>query len=306
MSEINGLVGLTVVKNECDIIEAMIRHNLQYLDALFVVDNNSGDPTPKIVSKLCAEFHGRLFLRHDGRTGHRQQMILNDLLHELGSDHDIACFVPLDADEMIRADREVFRRCLLSASRPIHLPWVTFVPSAQDDLAQPNPILRIRHRRVDEGEQTYKTTFPKALLGKTRLKPGSHSVAGRAQFDHRIIEGLSLAHFPIRTKEQLWSKAVIGALNMRLRESYGRREGAQWHKIHRQILLNGGLSDEQFYHEALHYATRGAMTLTYDPLATALEAEILKYTVNLPHMLALRLTAFADECVSLIASKAQE
>ena len=52
MAGFSGLVGLAVVKNEADIIEAMIRHNLQFLDALVVVDNASADQTAQIVGAL--------------------------------------------------------------------------------------------------------------------------------------------------------------------------------------------------------------------------------------------------------------
>jgi glycosyltransferase involved in cell wall biosynthesis len=73
MAGFSGLVGLAVVKNEADIIEAMIRHNLQFLDALVVVDNASADQTAQIVGALVPEFSGRLQLRHDPRLGHVQQ-----------------------------------------------------------------------------------------------------------------------------------------------------------------------------------------------------------------------------------------
>ncbi|MGA1615027.1 MAG: glycosyltransferase family 2 protein, partial [Lutimaribacter sp.] len=84
MAGLSGLGGLAVVKNEADIIEAMIRHNLHFLDALVVVDNASADQTAQIVAALAQEFPGRLLLSHDPRLGHLEQQILNSLLSELG------------------------------------------------------------------------------------------------------------------------------------------------------------------------------------------------------------------------------
>jgi hypothetical protein len=39
------VVGITMVKNEADIIEAFVRHNLRFLDALVVVEHASADGT---------------------------------------------------------------------------------------------------------------------------------------------------------------------------------------------------------------------------------------------------------------------
>lgn len=301
MAGLSGLVGLAVVKNEADIIEAMIRHNLHFLDALVVVDNASADQTAQIVAALAQEFPGRLLLRHDPRLGHLQQQILNALLRELGANNDIACFVPLDGDEFLRADPAQLRACLLAETRPVHLPWVTYCPTAQDDASQPNPVLRITHRRKKEAGQYYKTTFPRALVGQTRLKAGSHSVARHRAFDPQVVPGLTLALFPIRSPAQLWAKVVIGALNMRLRTGAAQAEGAQWHSLYQQLTSGAGLSHAQFLHEAAHYATRAqeaAVELINDPLPVSGAAQTLQFKIDEQDTLALKLAGFAAECVA--------
>ena len=42
------IVGLYIVKNEADIIEPMVRHNLAFLDRLHVVDYEGSDGTIRI------------------------------------------------------------------------------------------------------------------------------------------------------------------------------------------------------------------------------------------------------------------
>jgi len=301
MAGLSGLVGLAVVKNEADIIEAMIRHDLHFLDALVVVDNASADQTAQIVAALAQEFPCCLLLRHDPRLGHLQQQILNALLRELGANNDIACFVPLDGDEFLRADPAQLRARLLAETRPVHLPWVTYCPTALDDASQPNPVLRITHRRKKEAGQYYKTTFPRALVGQTRLKAGSHSVARHRAFDPQVVPGLTLAHFPIRSPAQLWAKVVIGALNMRLRTGAAQAEGAQWHSLYQQLTSGAGLSHAQFLHEAAHYATRAqeaAVELINDPLPVSGAAQTLQFKIDEQDTLALKLAGFAAECVA--------
>ena len=48
-------VGLSMVRNESDIIETFIRHNLTLLNELHVVDHNSSDNTREILTLLKQE-----------------------------------------------------------------------------------------------------------------------------------------------------------------------------------------------------------------------------------------------------------
>ena len=49
------LIGVAMVRNEADIIEAFVRHNLTILDALVVVDHASLDGTSEILTLLQRE-----------------------------------------------------------------------------------------------------------------------------------------------------------------------------------------------------------------------------------------------------------
>ena len=49
------IVGVAMVRNEADIVEAFVRHNLTQVDALTVVDHGSTDGTSEILAALVAE-----------------------------------------------------------------------------------------------------------------------------------------------------------------------------------------------------------------------------------------------------------
>ena len=49
------LVGVGMVKNEADVVETSIRHNLRFLDEMIVLDHDSTDATPTILSSLVDE-----------------------------------------------------------------------------------------------------------------------------------------------------------------------------------------------------------------------------------------------------------
>ncbi len=49
------LFGVAMVRNEADVIEAFVRHNLTMLDGLVVIDHGSLDGTAGILAKLKGE-----------------------------------------------------------------------------------------------------------------------------------------------------------------------------------------------------------------------------------------------------------
>ncbi len=48
-------LGIAMVKNEADVIEAFVRHNLAFMDALVIIDNDSVDGTREILVQLIQE-----------------------------------------------------------------------------------------------------------------------------------------------------------------------------------------------------------------------------------------------------------
>ena len=48
------LAGLVIVRNECDVVEAFVRHTAAVLDQLYIVDNGSSDGTLEILERLAA------------------------------------------------------------------------------------------------------------------------------------------------------------------------------------------------------------------------------------------------------------
>ena len=49
------LFGAAMLRNEADVVESFVRHNLSLLDGLLVVDHGSSDGTSEILDALVAE-----------------------------------------------------------------------------------------------------------------------------------------------------------------------------------------------------------------------------------------------------------
>lgn len=299
------LAGLAVVKNEGDIIEAMVRHNLRFVDRLHIIDNDSADATPDILAALADEFSGRLTWEIDRQTGHMQTAIVNAALGPLLTRTGAKQIVLFDADEFLRADVTVFRETLLVERRPLLLPWVTYVPTSGDDTTVLNPSERITNRRCLENQPFYKVTIPAHLVGRVRVTAGNHSLRRAGDSVAIAVEGLSLAHFPVRSAEQLTSKVLIGTWNMRLRGSRRGREGSHWHKLAARVLAGHVIDDNDVQEIATGYSSLSPSGIQPDPLA-AVGTTALKYTPDGKANLLRNLAAFTESCVRLLENAKEQ
>lgn len=290
------IIGLSVAKNEADIIEPMVRHNLGFLDHLHVVDNDSADATPEILAALRAEFAGRLSWSSDLRPGHGQQAIINEMLPDLAVRMDAAQVVLLDADEFIRAERGLFRDSLFASESPVKLFWVTYVPTLSDDKSLLNPICRITYRRKRETEKQGKITVPRGLIGHAQVGMGSHNLIVKRRVPFWTNPVLKLAHFPVRSREQLLSKVLIGSWNLRLRGEPIKAEARHWRDLADRILAGGEMTSADLHAVALTYATDTAVRVGHDPLIGPIAPE-LRYTPENAALLERNVIAFAESCV---------
>lgn len=249
----SGIVSLSVVKNEADIIEPMVRQNLKFIDKMFFVDNGSVDGTFQILQALSTET-GRVEVSTDARIGHLQKEIINQKIREIGAEAMPHQLVLLDGDEIILSSPERFRSVLANCNTPLLFPWRTFVPWPSDDLAEQNPLRRIVHYRESETPQYYKTTVPGRYLQTAEVRPGSHSVAikdmdGQPETSSEIFVG----HWPVRSKDQIIAKTLVGSWNMKQRKR-GRNEGFQWHDIAERYLTNGQIPDSEYFELGPRYS----------------------------------------------------
>ncbi len=302
MPSATNIIGLCVAKNEADIIEAMVRHNLGYLDHLHVVDNDSADATPGILAALQGEFGGRLSWSVDPRVGHAQQAIINEMLPKFAELHDAVQTLLLDADEFLRGDIAAFRSAFLDCEQPVQLPWFTYVPTVHDAAAEQNPLARITQRRRREVPQYSKITVPRGLVGRAQVGAGNHSLIAGKRIKSVALAGLSLAHFPVRSREQLISKVLIGSWNMRLRDAKHQNEAYHWRVLADRILDGDMLTDADVQSVALSYAADVAVRLIAEPMI-APGSMTLRYTPDNPALLERNLIAFAESCVKQLRDK---
>lgn len=290
------IIGVSMVSNEADVIEAFVRHNLRFLDALVVLDHASVDPTREILVRLAREDGLPLVVLQDPERAHRQgeriTMMARRYLQELGADWCLA----LDADEFIRCEsRATLERALGRVPPGVHglVPLCNYVGSNGQD-AEPHVLRRFTRRLREERATQRKVAIRRGFeaLPAGQVSYGNHAalqiVDGKVvPLPHVPLEDVTYAHVPVRSPEQVAQKALIGWLATRLTRperfmQAGQTTPASHWKALFERLARGDAVDESFVREAIAAYVGGPVhdaDLVEDPLPLD-ASEALRYPVQ--------------------------
>lgn len=233
------IVGVAMVKNELDIIEPFVRHNLALVDHLHILLHASVDPSGEILDRLAGEGVA-VSVEHEADFVFNKQSRFNAAVASAIERHRPDFVVPFDADEFIAAEsRAVLERELARIPRDgwLAVPWTSYVPTEDDDPAEPNPIKRMHYCRVLPNEigEPVKSFFRAETFadGRGQLTHGQHRLlrADGSIYPRIPAEDLTLAHFPVRSIEQLASKTMAGWLARRVSEDYQPRASHYWNSL---------------------------------------------------------------------------
>jgi hypothetical protein len=218
------IIGVSMVRNEADIIEVFVRHNLAFLDGLVVIDHGSADATLGILQSLAKErLPLRLLANEDSRF--LQAEAVTDVTRRLIEHGDADVVLPMDADEFVKTpSRDVLERALkaIPANAYGQLHWQNYVP----DFAHPDPdprrAIASARRATSELHGLYKVAVTRTFASKPRaiLTQGLHRVAPHVgatvdRFDpHARLrpESVAIAHLPLRSAEQYIVKVAVKKL----------------------------------------------------------------------------------------------
>lgn len=259
-------LAIAMVKNEADIIEASIRHNLAFVDLMVVIDNDSSDGTRQILQALRQEGLPLLII-DDPVFGHFQSEKVTQTYRMVAPVFGPDIVYLLDADEFLRApDRATLEAALatLPAGSSALLPWTTYVPRGDVDPARllADPLGTVTERRRQEEPVYYKAVIRRDPADDARLviEQGNHAVRrsdGVAVAQH-LVQGAALAHLPVRSVEQLSAKVINGwqACQVRNRTRNVPGEAYQWQQLHDRIVNGEPLTAANLVDTALNYAQR--------------------------------------------------
>jgi hypothetical protein len=291
-------VSISIVKNEADVIEAMVRHNLQYLDHMSIIDNGSVDGTLEILKELRDEGLP-VDIRQNPEPGHQQDRYINAFLQSEDCDRSAYIFA-LDADEFISCGLADYRTFLATTPRSFLIRWKTYVPTEGSVSQEPNVLKRITHcrRREPSKGPVCKAVLSPLDTGKVRYRKGNHQLVGAETTE---IPTIRLAHFPVRSTAQLACKVLLGSWNVTLR-GRDRGEAAQWFAIADKIRHGGMPSTTDLTALAASYAAGRQIRIIREPLISPVPIT-LRYTHLAREPLVAALVEFTDSLVEQLRQK---
>jgi hypothetical protein len=255
------LYGVAMVRDEADVVEAFIRHNLGVLDGLAIVDHGSLDGTGEILAKLAAEGL-RLDVRRAGEAAFFQSRHLTALARELLADERADFVFALDADEFLKVrSRTTLEAALAAVPAGMHalIHWLTYVPDDLETAERFGPghlWWRLKHER----HAMHKVIVARGFLDTASavITDGNHLVAEPSAAKpprHARLppEVVACAHCPVRSREQLCAKVITGYLADLAAQSPGREFAHHWGELYREIALGASISEEMLRDIACNY-----------------------------------------------------
>ena len=225
------IVGVSMVRNEADIVEAFVRHNLSILDGMIVVDHGSADRTLEILQSLCAERLPLAVFRSDA-AGYLQAEITTTAARDAFARARADAVFPLDADEFLRVPSRGDLERTLEAIPPGHhgwLSWPTYVPpldgKPRDIVAALRAARRALRLQPTIPEVASKVVLTRAFVDDpdAMIMMGNHDVIlGRdrttsPRMPHVDVPPsvVEVCHVPIRSPAQFVVKMTIKRLARR-------------------------------------------------------------------------------------------
>ncbi len=232
------IVAVMSMRNEADIVETWVRYYVEAVDHIIITDNMSVDGSGDILQELIAEGLP-ISVEVDNRPAHFQEERMQKMMRRAFLEFEADWVLLLDADEFLippagRTLRDIFGK--LKKNRLLKVAWTTYIPT-ESDPDEPNILKRVSHRLENEVKRSHKVMVPAKIGKKAKavIKMGNHGMRiGRRRVDtQRAPSGMSLAHFPVRSKEQLATKILVGRIASLARSNYTEGEG-----YHQKILFD--------------------------------------------------------------------
>jgi glycosyltransferase involved in cell wall biosynthesis len=251
-------IAISMVKNEGDVIEGVVRHTLGEVDELIIADNMSTDNTRDILSRLAETLP--IEIVDDPEPGYyqsRKMTYLANLAGERGADW----IIPFDADELwySKYGRIADALALTSGNIAPATMWNHFCTAV--DPPGNDPFKTMEWRRKEPGQ------LPKVAF---RWRPGSiihqgnHGVTipGPVEMATNVLE---IRHFPYRSAEHFVGKSIRGAAAYKLAPDLPKDMGLHWRSYGTVVERYGPQALEGWFRDHFWYLLPSELGMTRDP-----------------------------------------
>lgn len=277
------IVVISRLKNSADIIETWVRANAAVADKFVVIDNGSVDGTPQILDRLKAEGFDIEVMFEDGRRIQRNQM--NYLVDYVKECYDPDWILPLDDDEIIASDIVQDIRGYLSSlpqPREYRIRWRVYTIRGTENLNEKCAIKRLGYCFINN-----QMDFPVAIVSRDnkdiKLTQGNHAFRD-SNLPIVYLDDLYIAHYPLRSKEQVISKFLTGWTNYLTHPlSDNMKKNSYWQKIYSDFKRNRDCVTDGYLHQIIGLYRQKIYVdnvdeIVWKPANIAEDACIMKYS----------------------------
>lgn len=271
------IAAISMVKNESDIIELFIKINSRFFDAIYILDHGSTDSTAQIVRLMKKSGYNVYYTLLNDKI-YNQSKITTSAIRQIAQLDLYDYLMPLDADEFIPDEKIGLIRDFLSERHGDldvgYFPWKTYCPINRKYFEAEAPLYdNFKARRI-ELSQFYKVIVTNRLGKFCTIAMGNHDITTQEEtgaLKRHIIPSF-LIHAPIRSQEQIISKAVLGSHSFKLKKDRVPGEGFHWDELTQQIReKNYSISDEMLFQVAANYAVPKEKWVKDQPINDAIE-----------------------------------
>lgn len=244
------IVSVTMVKNECDIIEMFVRHNVKMFDEMYIIDHMSTDSTMDILLKLKEEGLPLHLLKYNS-FAYNQGDLLTYFQRKLRQEKKADFITFIDADEFIfLTSREEFENSLVKEEKTSYQMYELDYLVREGDEDKDLPLHeKLIYRRNQVG--SFKSIVNVNFHGDEEI---NSTEGGHYLYYERVgdlpLKGIGphLAHFPYRSTAQMNSKVLLGSLSFIIANNGAKNglSGAHWFDMYKRVIDNGEMDEIEF------------------------------------------------------------
>ena len=226
---------ISMVRNEIDIIDVWIQHQLAFHDFIFCVDHRSDDGTGNYLIEVSKKFPS-LQVFHYKERSYDQDHVFKHMRNLAVSETDAEWLFFLDADEFLPyRNQEEFKEAISSVQSydVLTFPWRNGVPIA--------PV--VKGLEFSGFRQTRPSEIGKIVIRRNIAADDNYYVPkGAHKLQHRVMGTINgfdfneVHHLPCRSIDQICAKILNGCLSYLHDPHYDGRQGRHWFDILNQLL----------------------------------------------------------------------
>jgi hypothetical protein len=249
---------VSMVKNECDIIELFLKINSRIADYIFIIDHQSNDGTTQLIQEFKRN-NENLHIIEWNDNEFKQAAAISVVVQYVAKLEIVDYIIPLDADEFITSREKLslfdYLKEYLDKNNFGLVPWHTYCPINDGYFNSKAPLNEIFRKRLIDPNPYFKVILGNEFAKNGVVAEGNHFAYHETIKSTPVELNLSIQHVPVRSTEQIIQKSLFGSYALSQKKNRFLNEGYHWDIMSDTIRKkNYKLNFEEINKFSLYYA----------------------------------------------------